>query len=89
MDPERGTFVFFLGNRVQNRLTTLIPEEGKSFSDYGLAADGSGWIEWEDGTRVPSSVKYVHQKDAHLHGAVAGVMGWRNMTWEEACGRPE
>lgn len=79
VDPERGTFTLFLGNRVRNRLTVLLPEAGKSLEDYGLNADGSGRFLWRgsDGTEesVPSSVKYVHQKDAHLHSAVAEVLG--------------
>lgn len=74
VDPEHGSFVFFLGNRVRGRLTMLIPEDGKHFEDYGLAADGSGTVIWEDGTAVPSSVKYVHQKDAHLHSVIAKVL---------------
>ena len=75
VDPEHSCFVFFLGNRVKGRLTTLIPEEGKTLADYGLNGDGSGAVIWDDGTRVPSSVKYVHQKDEHLHKAVARVLG--------------
>ena len=75
VDPEHGSFVFFLGNRVQGRLTMLEPENGKGLTDYGLNEDGSGIVTWEDGTRVPSSVKYVHQKDEHLHSAVAKVLG--------------
>ena len=75
VDPERGTFVFFLGNRVKGRLTMLVPEEGKTVADYGLNEDGSGIVVWEDGTRVPSSVLYVHQKDEHLHQVIAKVLG--------------
>ena len=75
VDPEHGSFVFFLGNRVKGRLTMLIPEAGKTFEDYGINADGSGSIVWDDGTIVPSSVKYVHQKDEHLHKAIAKVLG--------------
>lgn len=74
LDPERGAFVFFLGNRVKDRLTMVIPEEGKTLEDYGLQPDGSGKVLWEDGALVPSSVKYVHQKDEHLHRAVAKVL---------------
>ncbi len=70
MDPERGLFTVFLGNRVKNRLTVLVPEAGKTLTDYGLNADGSGTFPWEEGLVLPSSVKYVHQKDAHLHSAV-------------------
>ena len=83
VDPEQGSFVFFLGNRVKGRLTMLVPEEGKSFGDYGLNEDGSGVVTWEDGTRVPSSVKYVHQKDEHLHSVVAKVLGLPEIEWEE------
>ena len=53
----------------------VVPEPGKGLTDYGLAPDGSGEILWEDGTRVPSSVKYVHQKDEHLHSVIAKVLG--------------
>ena len=83
VDPEHGSFVFVLGNRVRGRLTMLIPEEGKTFGDYGLNEDGSGAVTWEDGTRVPSSVKYVHQKDEHLHKAVAKVLGLPEIEWED------
>ena len=75
MDPEQGLFTIFLGNRVKNRLTVLIPEEGKTLTDYGLNADGSGRFRWPDGEVIPSSVLYVHQKDAHLHRAVAETLG--------------
>ena len=83
VDPEHGSFVFFLGNRVKGRLTMLIPEEGKAFADYGLNEDGSGFVSWDDGSRIPSSVKYVHQKDEHLHQTVAKVMELPNIEWEE------
>ena len=79
MDPERNRFTIFLGNRVRNRLTVLLPEEGKTLTDYGLNADGSGTFRWTDGEVIPSSVKYVHQKDAHLHRAVAETMGFEEI----------
>ena len=75
VDPERDAFVVFLGNRVLNRLTVLVPEEGKGLADYGLNPDGSGVFRWNDGEVIPSSVKYVHQKDEHLHKAIAKVLG--------------
>ena len=75
VDPEHGSFVFFLGNRVKGRLTMVVPEAGKGLADYGLNGDGSGFVTWEDGKVIPSSVKYVHQKDEHLHRAIAGVLG--------------
>ena len=75
VDVETGVFALFLGNRVQNRLTVLVPEAGKSITDYGLNADGTGRILWPDGTWIDSSVNYVYQKDAHFHQAVANEMG--------------
>ena len=83
VDPEHGSFVFFLGNRVQGRLTMLIPEEGKTFADYGLNEDGSGYVIWDDGKRIPSSVKYVHQKDEHLHKAIAEALQLPEIAFNE------
>ncbi len=56
IDIGTGVFTLFLGNRVMNRLTVLVPEAGKSLTGYGLQADGRGSIVWDDGTRVVSSV---------------------------------
>lgn len=75
IDPGNGVFALYLGNRVMDRLSVLVPEEGKQLTDYGLNPDGSGQITWPDGTRVWSSVNYVHQKDAHFHNEVAEVLG--------------
>ena len=83
VDPEHGSFVFFLGNRVRDRLTFLLPEEGKTFGDYGLRPDGTGRVRREDGRIVPSSVQYVHQKDEHLHRRVGQVLGLKEIPWEE------
>lgn len=80
IDPETGVFALFLGNRVLNRLSVLVPEKGKTLADYGLAPDGSGQVNWPDGTRPFSSVDYVHQKDARLHAPIADLLGlppWR------------
>lgn len=74
MDPETGIFMIMLGNRVYDRLTVLIPEEGKTYLDYGLNEDGTGTFRWEDGRVIPSSVNYVHQKDEHLHAVVGTVL---------------
>ena len=74
IDPEIGVFTLFLGNRVLNRLSVLIPEKGRSLTDYGLAADGSGEIVWPDGRRVYSSVDWVHQKDERLHQPIAKLL---------------
>ena len=75
VDPERGVFAVFLGNRVNNRLTVLLPEDGKTYADYGLNEDGTGRITREDGVSVPSSVNYVHQKDRHLHSVIEEILG--------------
>ena len=75
VDVETGVFALFLGNRVLNRLTVLLPEEGKSITDYGLNPDGTGQVLWPDGSLVWSSVDYVHHKDVHFHRAVASELG--------------
>ncbi len=75
VDPERGRYTVFLGNRVRDRLTVLIPPEGKRREDYGLRPDGTGRIRWTDGSVHPSSVDYVHQKDARLHAVIDRVLG--------------
>ncbi len=84
VDPERDLFTVFLGNRVRNRLTVLLPEKGKTIADYGLNGDGSGSFRWSDGEVILSSVKYVHQKDAHLHRAVAETLGLAEIPFEES-----
>ena len=73
VDPGTGRYTVFLGNRVRGRLTVLLPEEGKTRTDYGLREDGTGTLRWTDGTLLPSSVDYVHQKDEHLHAVIAGL----------------
>ena len=83
VDPQRNLFTIFLGNRVLNRLTVLLPEAGKTLADYGLNADGSGHFRWTDGEVVPSSVKYVHQKDKHLHRAVEEALGLEEVAFGE------
>ena len=75
VDVETGVFALFLGNRVQNRLTVLVPEAGKTLADFGLNPDGTGCILWPDGRNVWSSVNYVYQKDAHFHQAIQNEMG--------------
>ena len=65
-----------------NRLTVLLPEAGKTLTDYGLKPDGTGCLTWPDGHQVWSSVDYVHHKDAHLHRAVADELGL--MPWKKA-----
>ncbi len=75
IDPQRGIFEFYLGSRVQNRLTVLVPEEGKTRTDYGLAPDGRGLIRWPGEGPVRSSVDFVYRKDAHYHPEVARTLG--------------
>lgn len=75
IDPERGIFDLYLGNRVAQRLTVLVPEKGRTLTDYGLMPSGAGEVIWPDGSRVISSVNYVHQKDAHFHPWVARTLG--------------
>lgn len=75
VDVERNLFALFLGSRCQNRLTVLLPEIGKTLTDYGLNPDGTGQVLWPDGEWVRSSVEYVYHKDAHFHQAVAQALG--------------
>lgn len=75
IDPERGIFTCFLGNRVMNRLSVIQMKPGETLEDYGLAPDGSGLFTWPDGTKIWSSVDYVHQKDRHFHNEVAKTLG--------------
>ena len=75
VDPQRGIFEFFLGSRVMDRLTVLIPPPGKRLTDYGLAPDGTGTVDWPGEGSVISSVDFVYLKDAHYHPAVAEMIG--------------
>ncbi len=74
VDPAQGAWRVFLGNRVRDRLTVLLPK-GRSRTDYGLRADGTGKLRWEDGTVIPSSVDYGQQKHEHLHRVIDEVLG--------------
>ena len=76
IDPQRGIFEFYLGSRVMNRLTVLIPPQGKTRADYGLAPDGTGCVDWPGEGKVISSVDFVYLKDAHYHPVIAEAMGW-------------
>lgn len=75
IDPEHGLFALFLGDRVLDRLSVLVPEKGRVLADYGLNPDGTGRIQWPDGTWISSSANYVHLKDAHFHRAVMDTLG--------------
>ena len=63
----------YLGNRVQDRLSVLVSDRPRTA--FGLDPDGTGSVLWPDGTRVWSSVDYVHLKDRHLHSAVMETLG--------------
>ena len=75
VDPGTGVFSLFLGNRVRNRLTVLVPEPGKTYADYGLNPDGTGQIEWPDGERIWSSVNFAHHRDEHFHAPLMKELG--------------
>ena len=75
IDPARGLFEFYLGSRVQNRLTVLLPEPGRERISYGLEPDGRGAVNWPGEGPVRSSVDFVYRKDAHYHPAVAETLG--------------
>lgn len=79
IDPLRERFVLFLGNRCHNRVSNILPPDGKSFGDYGIKEDGVGQIHWPDGRLVSSSAKYVYFKDKLLHAPIKVRMqelGW-------------
>lgn len=75
VDPELGVFEFYLGSRVMDRLSTLVPPPGMTRADYGLAPDGTGIVDWPGEGPVISSVDFVHLKDAHYHPAVQETLG--------------
>ena len=74
IDIQSNCFCILLGNRVENRLTVLVPPAGKTLADYGLNPDGSGLFLWPEGDSVYSSVNYVYQKDARLHAPIGALL---------------
>ena len=79
IDPEKGVFDLFLGNRCHNRVSVIQPPDGKDIAGYGLTPEGEGVVEWADGRKVQSSFLYIHQKDQKLHGPIREHMlelGW-------------
>ena len=86
VDPGTGRYTVFLGNRVRERLTMLIPPAGKSMEGYGLQPEGLGEIRWQDGSLHPSSANYVHQKDAHLHAVIDTILADRKASGQEGQG---
>lgn len=79
LDPDLDCFEVFLGNRCHGRVSHITPPEGTQLSQYGLDEIGAGLVPWPDGRKVPSSAKYVYQKDACLHEPIVQRMhrlGW-------------
>ena len=79
LDPEMDCFEIFLGNRCHGRVSHITPPTGTELSAYGLDDIGAGLVPWPDGRLVPSSAKYVYQKDACLHEPIVQRMhalGW-------------
>lgn len=79
LDPDLDCFEVFLGNRCHGRVSHITPAQDTDLSFYGLDAIGAGLVPWPDGRSVPSSAKYVYQKDACLHEPIVQRMhrlGW-------------
>lgn len=79
LDPDLDCFEVFLGNRCHARVSHITPPLGVELSHYGLDEIGAGLVPWKDGRLVPSSAKYVYQKDACLHEPIVQrmhVLGW-------------
>ncbi|MBQ7885680.1 MAG: beta-lactamase family protein [Clostridia bacterium] len=79
LDPELDCFEVFLGNRCHGRVSHITPPQGRELAHYGLDDIGAGLVPWPDGRLVPSSAKYVYQKDACLHEPIVQRMhalGW-------------
>ncbi len=74
IDPQRGIFEFYLGSRVMNRLTVLLPPAGKTIGDFGLSPDGTGSVPWPGEGNVVSSVNFVYLKDAHYHPLIEKIL---------------
>ena len=79
LDPDLDCFEVFLGNRCHGRVSHITPPQGVELSHYGLDEIGAGLVPWTDGRLVPTSAKYVYQKDACLHEPIVQRMhrlGW-------------
>jgi len=79
IDPDTGTFILYLGNRVHHRLTRILPLQEDSFSSAGLAPDGTGFIRTDNPLPVPSSVRFVYFKDQCLGDPIGERM--RTLGW--------
>lgn len=79
IDPYAQHFVLFLGNRCHDRVSNIQLPEGRSYTDYGLAENGTGRVLWPDGRSISSSARYVYFKDERLNNPIARRMqslGW-------------
>ena len=79
IDPDSGTFVFYLGNRVHHRLTRILPLVEDAYEAVGLSPDGTGILQGPDGFPTPSSVRYVYFKDQCLGNPIGDRM--RDLGW--------
>ncbi|MBQ8094497.1 MAG: beta-lactamase family protein [Clostridia bacterium] len=79
IDPDSGTFILYLGNRVHHRLTRIVPQTDETFSSLGLAPDGTGTLPGPDGRPVHSSVRFVYFKDQCLGNPIGKQM--RRLGW--------
>lgn len=79
VDPDTGTFILYLGNRIHHRLTRILPLTDDSFKAAGLDDDGTGCLQGPDGLPLPSSVRFVYFKDQCLGDPIGERMralGW-------------
>ncbi|MBR5302635.1 MAG: beta-lactamase family protein [Clostridia bacterium] len=79
LDPQLDCFEIFLGNRCHGRVSHITPPKGVELARYGLDEIGAGLVPWTDGRLVPSSARYVYQKDTCLHEPIVQRMhrlGW-------------
>lgn len=79
VDPDTGTFILYLGNRVHHRLTRIQPLQENSFASVGLVPDGTGYIRSDSPVPVPSSVRFVYFKDQCLGDPIGQRM--RELGW--------
>lgn len=71
IDPVKGVFDVFLGNKCHNRVTTIVPRADSI--KYNLNKNGSGVISI-NGNKVFSSFNYVHLKDKYLHNIIRDII---------------
>ncbi|MEG1502251.1 MAG: serine hydrolase domain-containing protein [Synergistaceae bacterium] len=71
LDVLNGIFYIVLSNRCYNRVTQIIPEEGKSIDDY---LNTENRIPWPDEKTYPSSIDYVYKKDLLIEAVLQNVL---------------